>query len=341
MTAHIALPSIVGDNTPASLSRKVSTNLLRSKLGFNGVIVTDCLEMDAVAATYGTEKAAVMALRAGADVAMICHRYDRQVGAIKAVYGAIKAQEISPEELVESGRRISAMKDGFAGTWDGVTNGDLDIARLATLLKTNAELSTNVYADSLAWFDTRYTSPVISAQSSVIVFVPQIQSINPAVDDLKALSTAGDASRKESTLDGYRALESEISNRVKACDLFVYHPEDADLSDINFVLVKAFTSTDKVVFVTRNADRASWQLKYLRKIISSLEMFKPLNSPPIEDRILLISSCGPYDLACASTNGIDLPCLCTFEFTKPAMESAVRAIFGEARVVGTLPVKVD
>jgi beta-N-acetylhexosaminidase len=62
------------------LSRKITTDLLRTELGFQGVIVTDCLEMDAVVDMHGSEQGAVKALQAGADVAMICHRIDRQKG---------------------------------------------------------------------------------------------------------------------------------------------------------------------------------------------------------------------------------------------------------------------
>ena len=61
MTGHMALPLIVGGDTPCSLSREITTDLLREKMGFRGVVVTDCLEMEAVAETYGSEQGAVMA----------------------------------------------------------------------------------------------------------------------------------------------------------------------------------------------------------------------------------------------------------------------------------------
>lgn len=72
MTGHMALPLVTGDDTPSSLSRSITTDLIRDEMGFKGVIVTDCLEMEAVAQLYGgSEGAAVMSLQAGADIAMI------------------------------------------------------------------------------------------------------------------------------------------------------------------------------------------------------------------------------------------------------------------------------
>ena len=331
MTAHIALPSIIGDDTPASLSRKVTTDVLRGDIGFKGVIVTDCLEMEAVAATYGTERAALMALQAGADIAMICHTYSRQVGAIKMVYEAFEAGTITLERLVDSTERIREFKDAFTGTWDEVTGGALDNERLAALLQANAKLSFDVYAASTSWIiPDRKFSP-ISSQASVIVFVPQVQSINPAVDDPDMVQPTGNAARKQSTLEGYRAFVAAVSSRAKKCEHFVYNAEDAQLQLQDDVL-HALSASDKVIFVTRNADHASWQLSCLRKLISTV------SSP---DRIVLVASCGPYDLSCAAGKGIDLACLCTFEFTKPAMESAAKVIFGEAEAVGHVPVKVD
>lgn len=106
MTGHMALPLITGDDTPSSLSREITTNLLRAELNYQGVIVTDCLEMDAVLATYGAEGGAVKALGAGADIIMICHTMSRHLGAIEATYKAVEAGTLNLEELRKSTERI-------------------------------------------------------------------------------------------------------------------------------------------------------------------------------------------------------------------------------------------
>ncbi|MBE3576374.1 MAG: beta-N-acetylhexosaminidase [Limnochordales bacterium] len=113
MTAHIVFPSI--DSTPglpATLSEKVLTGLLRNEMGFSGLIFTDALEMGAIDKTYGIEEAAVMALRAGADVMLIAWPKDwyDAVRAIKRVVEAVKQGEVKQERVDAAVRRVLLAK---------------------------------------------------------------------------------------------------------------------------------------------------------------------------------------------------------------------------------------
>ena len=72
MTAHILLPRIDPEN-PASLSRILLDGILRQRMGFGGAILADDLGMGAISKRYGPGAAAVQAIRAGADIAMLCH----------------------------------------------------------------------------------------------------------------------------------------------------------------------------------------------------------------------------------------------------------------------------
>jgi beta-N-acetylhexosaminidase len=89
MTAHILLPQIDPEN-PASLSRTMLDGVLRRRLRFDGVILADDLGMGAIAKRCGTGEAAVQTLRAGTDIAMLCHDWAAVAPAIAAVR---KAQE--------------------------------------------------------------------------------------------------------------------------------------------------------------------------------------------------------------------------------------------------------
>ena len=81
MTAHIVVPSL--DDAPATLSANVLAGLLRGELGFDGLVVTDALEMRAVADTVGVEESAVRALLAGADA--LCLGHDLADAAVESV----------------------------------------------------------------------------------------------------------------------------------------------------------------------------------------------------------------------------------------------------------------
>jgi beta-N-acetylhexosaminidase len=151
MVGHMALPTITGDTTPASLSRVVIHDMLRDSLGYDGVVVTDCLEMGAVAAREGgVPAAAVHALQAGADIAMICHQFDRQRDALEAVYSAVRNGTLDREQIRLSGKRIAALKDAFAGDWDQVLGRTFDEAAWSRLKAESAVLSRHAYASSIA-----------------------------------------------------------------------------------------------------------------------------------------------------------------------------------------------
>jgi beta-N-acetylhexosaminidase len=121
MSSHIYFPAFETEKLPVTLSRSVLTGLLREELGFDGVIMTDCMEMKAIADHYGTVDAAVMAVEAGADCVLISHRHDLQEGAIEAIAAAVEAGRISEARIDESVTRLLAMKRKRGVTAESVT----------------------------------------------------------------------------------------------------------------------------------------------------------------------------------------------------------------------------
>ncbi|MFD0674185.1 beta-N-acetylhexosaminidase [Cohnella sp. GCM10027633] len=110
MTAHVVFPAFEPDQVPATLSRKILTGLLREQLGFGGVIVTDCLEMNAISETIGVARGAVEAIKAGADLVLVCHRLERQKAALEAVLEAVLTGEIPEARIEESAKRNWELK---------------------------------------------------------------------------------------------------------------------------------------------------------------------------------------------------------------------------------------
>lgn len=110
MVSHLLFPALDPDNF-ATLSYPIVTELLREKLGFSGVVVTDCMEMDAIGKNYTMGEAAIKAIQAGIDLVLISHTYDKQRKAIDAVIQAVKAGVISEERINESFTRIMELKN--------------------------------------------------------------------------------------------------------------------------------------------------------------------------------------------------------------------------------------
>jgi len=115
MSAHIVVPSLEQDgNLPATLSRAVLTGLLRERMGFAGIIITDSLGMGAIRTGYGVSEAARMSFHAGADILLFgadnhCEPQD-QIASFKHLCFCVKTGNISMERLNESVRRILRVK---------------------------------------------------------------------------------------------------------------------------------------------------------------------------------------------------------------------------------------
>jgi beta-N-acetylhexosaminidase len=113
MTAHILFPAL-DPALPATLSGPILTGLLRERLGFDGLIVTDCLEMKAVADRWGTARAAVLAAKAGADMVLVCHTRERQRETFAALLDAARSGELPAGRLDNAVGRILAAKRRLA-----------------------------------------------------------------------------------------------------------------------------------------------------------------------------------------------------------------------------------
>ena len=112
MVAHILMPNI--DNRfPSSMSEDIITGILRNQLGFEGVIVTDDMTMDAIEDNYEMGEAAVQAIKAGNDIVLIAHEYNNIQRAIEAIVQAVKDGEITVERINESVDRIIKLKEKY------------------------------------------------------------------------------------------------------------------------------------------------------------------------------------------------------------------------------------
>ena len=107
MTAHISLPAVTGSDIPSTLSPEVLQGILREEMGFDGVIVTDAMEMGAITREYDTALACVLAVKAGVDV-LLCVKDFR--AAVDAIEAAVLAGDIPETRIDESVRRILALK---------------------------------------------------------------------------------------------------------------------------------------------------------------------------------------------------------------------------------------
>lgn len=107
MVGHISLPQILADGTPASLSKEIMTDLLRNSMNYDGVIVTDAMNMGAINDKYDSDEAAVLAFNAGADIILMPKDFSK---AYNGILEAIADGRITEDAVDESLRRILRLK---------------------------------------------------------------------------------------------------------------------------------------------------------------------------------------------------------------------------------------
>ena len=153
MTAHIIVPSLDPSGDPATLSEPIMTGLLREKLGYDGVVVTDSLGMAGVREKYGDDRVPVLALKAGVDQLLMPPSIDQ---AFNAVLAAVRSGELTEKRIDESVYRILRMKyergvfaqpfvdesaiDAVVGTADHLAEAQRISDGTTTLLKDDANL---------------------------------------------------------------------------------------------------------------------------------------------------------------------------------------------------------
>lgn len=114
MVSHAAAPALTGDNTPSSMSPVIVTDILRGELDFDGVIITDAMNMKAVSEYYEADVAAITALKAGCDMILMPDDFEKAYnGVLKAVQDGV----ISEDRIMDSLRRIYRIK--YAGRLEG------------------------------------------------------------------------------------------------------------------------------------------------------------------------------------------------------------------------------
>jgi len=121
MISHAAYPQVTDKRTPASLSKMWITDILRKRIGYRNLIVSDDLEMGGVLSAAPIGEVAVEFIRAGGDLCLICHREDYIVQAYEALIKTVEQDSKFARRVAESGKRVLAFKKKSAKTLRRVT----------------------------------------------------------------------------------------------------------------------------------------------------------------------------------------------------------------------------
>lgn len=315
MTAHISLPQLGGSNLPATLSPE-ALGILRNEFQYDGVIMTDCLEMDGIRATYGTVEGALMAFQAGADNVMICHTFEVQADAVDRICAAISSGEISQQRVDESLSRLSKLKERFT-SWDDALKVESDDA-LQLLNKESKDLATSVYRDAATLVRARPGLLPLS-RTAKTVFIspgPDVPVGGGAVDSGDATLPTRVPWVKSSFSDAIRTYNSTVTDfRFTGSGLSTSEWQQVDEAEV-------------VILATRNAKESKYQK----------DLGEELARRRGDKALVAIATCAPYDFL--DDAAFDTY-VAVYEPTVEAFKSGLDIIYGEQTSRGRLPVAMS
>ncbi len=270
------------------------------------------MEMKAISDTFGTERAVVMALKAGIDLVLVSHHYTRQRGSIEALQEALHTHELSPQAVQQAAERVLRLKAHYL-SWDdlsptgpahGVTSTMDEVAWPDHIqLQYKAyELSTTLVRNEDALLPLRP-----DAGEGIVVLSPQRNSMTKVED---------------------RYCSDEILVEIIKQHRAVVRLEVIAPGTVDYTLEQLLqTAGESAIFIiaTVNAHLDEQQAELVRHLLLSGR------------RVIAIAVRNPYDLLAFPELRTYLA---TYEFSRPALVAAVRVLFGESQAQGHLPVTI-
>ena len=306
MTGHIAVPALDATNTPATLSAPMSTDLLRTELGFDGLIVTDAMEMSGVRAAW-TGEAAIRAVQAGADFILLPP--DPHV-AIQALVRAVREGQIAESRLDASVLRILEAKERLGLH----RKRRVDPAALPEAVARPEDVAQ-------AMDVARRSITVLKNEGGVLPL--------RAEDPLKVLHLVMSSDLRNEFIQGWP--EDELAARRISTQTLALGPEVSAETEAQVVeMASRYTHVVASAFVRvgayrGNVDMAASHARLLKALVAA---GKP---------VILLSFGSPYLLRQVP----EVPVyLCAYGGPESSQRAAIGALFGEYPVVGKLPVTI-
>lgn len=307
MIAHVAFPALTKqDKLPATLSRAMVQGLLRERVGFKGIILSDCLEMKAISETFGTERAAVLALQAGIDLVLVSHHYMQQRGSIEAILEAVQAGKLSPHVIRQAAERLLQLKaqrlagDEFLSAADFPRIIGCEAHR--RLRDRAYELSTTLVRNGEGLVPLR-----LEAGERILVLAHERSLMSMVEDRYYSDDVLVDALQEHYEHVGMLSIAPGTAEEV--CEQVLRASGEADI----------------LIAATVNAHLDEQQAALVQGLVRSGR------------RTIGIAVRNPYDLAAFPELRTYLV---TYEYTRPALVAAARVLSGESEPQGHLPVSM-
>ncbi|ANB11221.1 hypothetical protein AWJ20_4023 [Sugiyamaella lignohabitans] len=317
MVGGCALPKIAMNEMHACLSERVVRELLREDMGYDGVIVSECLEMDALYENVGVRQGAVMTAIAGCDVVLVCSSYRLQIEAISGIFGAVTSGILEHEAIYNSAKRVAKLKSKHL-SWQEALN-PKPLSYLKELKKTHLQLSKTAYQQSITLVrDHSKCIPLsesIERDSDIVLLTPLVTPL---------VSTKHDANLDHLLLgeNVFQEFGRSLARLHTGKVLHASYTANGVISMHDQLIERA----QAVIIVTTDAHRNMYQVGFTKHVgIICAQQRKP---------VIAIAASSPYDLALDRAIGTYL---CLYEFTNEALDTTAKVLFGQLPARGHFP----
>ncbi|MEH6938773.1 glycoside hydrolase family 3 protein [Bacillus sp. JJ664] len=348
MTAHVQFPAF--DDTkyiskkdgqeimvPATLSKKVLTGLLREEMGFEGVIVTDALNMKAIADNFGQEEAVVLALKSGVDIALMPAQVNslemekNLASVFNAVKVAIETGNLPMEQVNASVERILKLKEKRGILNPQTVSIDEKVANALEVVgnKDHRKKEMNMAEDAVTLLkNENKTLPFKPKKGDkVLVLAPfddQVEAMKRSIKELKG-------KKKDVEVTGYAFSSKSFNEQVAAMI------NEADYVITGSYVVKNDPAVNDGVIDDTVQDSSKWATAFPRAVMKYaqeknkefvlMSMRNPYDAANFEEAKAVIAVYGYKGYS----NGA---------YRQPNIPAGIKTIFGESRPQGKLPVNI-
>ena len=305
MTAHLLFPAYETENVPATLSRKVITNLLRERLGYEGIITSDCMEMKAIADNYTTPKGCLMGLQAGLDQVMVSATYEKQLKTFELLTEAYDNNLLDKNEVDQKLVRIMKAKEKSYALMKEYFYGK-EFSDVVDIIdnKEHKALASRIVDESLTL--VKGNNLDIAKKTLVIATEPFATTI--AEDELSNRSIGSVIKEQKINVDVERIKVSIDEEKIKE-------------------LVNKSKNYEQVLVCTYNANMFTQQADLVNELYLGLE-----------DKLFVLSTRSPYDLF--KFKQIK-NYLCLYEYTPNSVNTLAKYLKGEINAIGKLPISLS
>ncbi|EWC46190.1 hypothetical protein DRE_04568 [Drechslerella stenobrocha 248] len=363
MVGGCSMPSLGTKVMHACLSETVIDKLLREEMRFKGVVVSECLEMEALHENIGVGQATLMALGAGCDQIIVCRSFTLQLEAIQGLQIAVDSGIISCEMVAAAAARVTVMKERRT-SWQKALNPP-GVDYLSLLEPSHKELSVKAYEASITIVrDENRLIPLthsLMPEDEVLLLTPLVKPLPASLlGQAESLaSTAkvdprGDQSPTPTTIstprpDAKSLLSTFLSDkdRVLMTGESVFREVGRSLArgtgtrilhtsytanGIRPVHENLIERASLIVIVTADANQNRYQYGFTKHISAVSKI--PTDGFPKGKSVMVIAVSSPYDFWMDKNIGTYV---CTYDFTETAMDAMVKVLFGKKPAKGSLP----